>query len=324
MVLKKLGIEKLQLFEKNLNPQKPEMNAFKARIIGYGEMSTVLNFDYPDLSGLAFKRMPLFRNMDEICKYESNYKEYNNTLIKLGIKIPKYGSVSIKGRNNNMVLYLFQELLPDYCIANKIIHNINVKHSILIFKEILNILSSIHKHNLKARQNSNLIELGFDVQLSNWAVRNYNPDANIIQDDISLLFFDTGTPLMKKVGIEQIDPELFLRICPSSLVWIIRRFFLKDVLSRYYDLRLIIIDLIANLYKEKKEQLIESFINVGNDYLIRNWPDILPITGKEIRNYYREDALIWKLFLAFRKMERFIQTKMGKPYEIILPEKIER
>ena len=52
-------------------------------------------------------------------------------------------------------------------------------------------------------------------------------------------------------GVEQLDPELFLRSAPSFLVWLLRLLFLKDVVDRYYDFHLVAVDLIANFYKEQ-------------------------------------------------------------------------
>jgi hypothetical protein len=52
---------------------------------------------------------------------------------------------------------------------------------------------------------------------------------------------------------------------------------------------------------------------------------IAPLTEKEIVSYYKEDAMIWRLYLAFRKMDRFLHLKiLGKPYVYILPGKIKR
>lgn len=108
-------------------------------------------------------------------------------------------------------------------------------------------------------------------------------------------------------------------------MWIIRLFFLKDVLNRYYDLRLVIIDLIANLYKEKKVDLIDPFIEEASAFLRKRYPDLKPIRRKEVDACYKEDAWIWRIFLAFRKLERFVKTEIqGKEYKLILPEKIER
>ena len=47
--------------------------------------------------------------------------------------------------------------------------------------------------------------------------------------------------------MEQINTEIFLKSAPLPLRILIKKFFLQDVLDRYYDLRLTIIDLIELL-----------------------------------------------------------------------------
>ena len=49
------------------------------------------------------------------------------------------------------------------------------------------------------------------------------------------------------------------------------------------------------------------------------------MTTKDVEKYYREDKMIWQLFLAFRRVDRFLTTKLlRRRYEFILPGKIER
>ena len=46
---------------------------------------------------------------------------------------------------------------------------------------------------------------------------------------------------------------------------------------------------------------------------------------QEVRSYYREDALIWSLYLSMRKVDRFIRRRiLRQEYPYILPEKIKR
>ena len=120
------------------------------------------------------------------------------------------------------------------------------------------------------------------------------------------------------------NAELFLRVCPVALSWILRRFFLDEVLDRYYLVREVLLDLIANLIKERAEHLIEPYLAVANRYL-EKWPEAKPIVPAHVRAYYREDALIWRLFLGFRKMERFWRLRIRRrPYGLILPGPISR
>jgi hypothetical protein len=135
------------------------------------------------------------------------------------------------------------------------------------------------------------------------------------------------TPLYRVDGTEQLDPELFLRSAPSFLVWIIRLLFLEDVMTRYYDFRQVTIDLIANFYKEQKAELIPVLVETANDFFGEEaaYLDIEPITEKDVASYYREDRMIWSLYLSMRKLDRFLHTRLlRREYPYILPGKIKR
>ena len=309
IALTEQAIAKLQRFEAELDPARPESGPFGPRIIGYGEMSTVFSFDDVDLKGLAFKRMAVFRNESEILPYERNFKDYSRILNEIDVFTPDYGVLRLN-RHNHPVLYIFQRMVDPQRIGPAYLRAIDREPALELFHRVLLGFDRVFSYNAGHDD----LSIGFDGQMSNWAWHGGR-----------LLYLDTSTPLMRRSGVEQLDPELFLRICPSYLAWVIRLFFLKDVLNRYYDLRLVIIDLIANLYKEKKVDLIDPFIGLANGFLRERYPDLNPIKRKEVDSYYKEDAWIWRIFLAFRKLERFVKTKIQRTeYELILPEKVER
>lgn len=131
---------------------------------------------------------------------------------------------------------------------------------------------------------------------------------------------------MQKNGVEQLDPELFLRNAPSFMVWIIRLLFLEDVMTRYYDFRQVAVDLIANFYKEQRPDLIPDLVDTVNGFFSAEIGEggFEPITEKEVRAYYREDAWIWRIYLAFKKVDRSLHRLLGKDYPYVLPEKIKR
>lgn len=108
-----------------------------------------------------------------------------------------------------------------------------------------------------------------------------------------------------------------------ALSWILRRFFLDEVLDRYYLVREVLLDLIANLIKERAEHLIEPYLAVANRYLER-WPEAKPIETGHVRVLSRRRAHL-EAFLSFRKMERFWRLKIRRqPYSLILPGPISR
>ncbi|MCF6239012.1 MAG: DUF6206 family protein, partial [Candidatus Marinimicrobia bacterium] len=139
---------------------------------------------------------------------------------------------------------------------------------------------------------------------------------------VDMLFIDTSTPLMLAQGLEVLDPELLIQSAPSVLRWLIRWQFLDDVMNRYYDRRLVYTDLIANLHKEQRPELVESWISVIN---IATQACMEALDKEQIEAYYKEDKIIWSLFLGLRRLDRFIKTKLlGQRYEFVLPGKIKR
>ncbi|MBW7858218.1 MAG: hypothetical protein H3C43_08000 [Leptonema sp. (in: Bacteria)] len=307
--LSQSAIDKLQEFESQLDPANPESGPHSPYIIGFGEMSTVFGFGDSELTDFAFKRMAIFHSEDELVPYRKNFIEYCQLLVELNINMPDYGTVTIE-RKGQPVLYVFQRKIDSDSIGHHYIQKTSVDESTELFKVILEKFDIVFNYN----KNNPKLAIGLDGQISNWVYQNK-----------TLLYLDTSTPLMRKDGIEQLNSELFLRICPSYLVWVIRLFFLATVLDRYYDLRLVIIDLIGNLYKEKKQSLINPFLEVANQFLTKSHPELKPIKQKEIDAYYKEDAWIWRIFLFFRKLERFIKTKIQRrEYELILPGNIDR
>jgi len=159
------------------------------------------------------------------------------------------------------------------------------------------------------------LEIAVDGQLSNWV---YDPDGG----DSDLFYIDTSTPFLTINGAEQLNPELILQSAPGFLRWIIRLFFLDDVMTRYYVPRLVYTDLAGNLFKEQRPELVPVAVATIN----QRFSDASgSLTEKEVEKYYKEDKLIWSLFLAFRKFDRWLAIKLlRKRYEFILPGKIKR
>ena len=56
-------------------------------------------------------------------------------------------------------------------------------------------------------------------------------------------YLDTSTPLYRKEGSEQLEPELLLQAAPGYLRWFVEWLFLDDVMNRYYDARKVFKDL---------------------------------------------------------------------------------
>ena len=221
-----------------------------------------------------------------------------------------------------MVIYNVQTRLDARSIGSRMIHSLPEEGVMTLFRLTLAEMNKVFTYNESGKD----IKFGIDGQISNWAVADYK-DGFTIGSDTKLYYIDTSTPLMQCNGVEQLNPELFLRSAPSFLLWIIRWFFLEGVMTRYYDFRKVVIDLIANFYKEQLPEFIPALIKEANIFFAEEGKkfNIPPITRKEVADYYKEDAMIWRAYLALRKIDKFLHLRiLRKPYVYILPGKIKR
>lgn len=296
-------------FEHGLDPKHPEASAVPASILGYGEISTI--FEIAGAEGTACKRMPLFRERHQAVAYEALYREYCGRLREAGIDLPEDGTSVLEIEGRPVVLYILQKRLPPERFGHRLLHSLDAAEVRKLIGLVVGRIARVWAFNEKRRPG---LELAIDGQISNW----------VWPDSASghLLYVDTSTPLLRKEGVEQLDPELFLKSAPSFLRWTIRLLFLKDVMNRYYNPRLVYTDLTANFFKEGREDLVPAALEVVNSALPPGTP---PLTFREIEKYYRDDKTIWKVFQAFRRFDRWLKTSLsGKRYEFILPGKIRR
>ena len=318
-----IDLELLEEFERHLDPKYPERSGIPATVLGYGEISTVFEIGREEQRDIAYKRMPIFNDPSELVVYEKSFNEYIRLLEGLGLRLPEYGYASITPAGRKPVFFIAQHKLDPASIANKAIHSIPADGVIRLCREILRELKIVFEHN----RNNAGAEIGIDGQISNWSIEGFDRAAGDLPDQVRLTYFDTSTPLFRVSGNEQLDPELFLRSAPSFMVWIIRLLFLEDVMTRYYDFHLVATDMIANFYKEQRPELIPDLVEMANEFFSSEVGalGVEPLSVKGVKSYYREDALIWTLYLSMRKTDRFLRAGiMRKEYPYILPGKIKR
>lgn len=313
MTLTPSSLVRLAEFERQLDPQNPAGGGLPARVLGYGEISTVFEIEADDLRGWAFKRLPLFYSHSEVERYTQVFVEYNRLLEQdIGLSLPAHDHAVVPNAKGRPVFYIIQQKLPAESIANRAIHQLTRDQVQALVRRVLQHARRVWDFNHRQSR----FQVAIDGQISNWAI-----------DGADLRYVDTSTPLFRVNGIEQLDTELFLRSAPSFLVWILRALFLHDVVSRYYDFHRVAVDLVANFYKEQKAELIPAVIETVNDFFATDAKElrIAPLTEKEVRNYYKEDAQIWSLYFNMRKVDRFLRLRILRgDYPYILPASIQR
>lgn len=295
----------INTFERQLDPQNLQASAIQAELIGFGEISAI--FTLKTCPGVVFKRMPMFNEVSQANKYLHTYHDYCTGLKQAGLQLPADNFVVVEKSERLTVVYFAQQQYSQENIANKLIHTLSKDRLHHLVQKIITAIYGVWNFN---RQHKNNLELALDAQLSNWV---YNSATD------ELVYLDTSTPLFKRHGVEQLDPELLLTSAPGFGRAIIRKFFLQGVMERYYSERAVNIDLAANLYKEQRPDLIPLFLEEINRRTAS------AITAKELAAYYREDKFIWQLFLALRKMDRWLHRYVyHQPYQFILPGQIKR
>lgn len=322
-----VDVELLERFERGLDPARPERSAIPAAVLGYGEISTVLAIGD---DGVAYKRMPMFADEAEIVAYTAAFDAYRARLQEAGLRLAPCRLATLAQRSGGRrVVYLAQPRLPAHAIGDAIVRRATPAEAGRLLRAVLDELAKVHRFNRReagaGQPGAPRWQLGIDGQISNWAVMGMTAESGL-PSAIELVYFDVNTPLVRRDGVEQLDTELFLRSAPSFLRWVLRLFVVQDVVNRYYDPRRVAIDLVANLYKEGRADLIPGWLEATNRFLAETLTDagLQPISEREVNAYYREDAGIWRLYLGLRRFDRTLHRLTGRVYPYVLPGPIRR
>jgi len=318
-----INLDLLKEFERTIDTVHPEKGEVPIKILGYGEISLVFEI-IDDPKHLAYKRLPIFKDEEQVQKHEHIFKEYNRILKKdLKINTPKFDVVWFKNEKGKIIFYSIQEKLLPESIGNKVIHQVSEKEVEMLVLHAMREMKKVWSFN---RENEH-IDVGLDGQISNFAVADFDPENPKIDESSKLQYIDTVPPFYREEGEEAMEIALLARSMPWFVRGLLKAIFLQDIVDGYYDWRTTTIDLIANFYKEQRPELVPGLVEIINKFFIEEAKefDIEPITLKEVKKYYKTDKLIWKLYLGMRKFDRFIKTKIfRRKYPFYLPGKIKR
>ena len=319
----KIDIELLKEFERTIDTIHPETGKIPIKILGFGEISLVFEI-IGDPEQLAYKRIPIFENEKQVRRHIWAYNEYCRILEKeVGLILPEHKVIWFFDEKEQIQFYSIQAKINPESVGNKVIHHVSDDEIEILVLLVLRELKKVWTLN-KERID---IEVGLDGQISNFVLMNYDSKNPTVNENSKLLYLDTSTPMLRKNGVEAMEAELFLNSTPSFLRFLIKAFFIQEVLDRYYDLRLVIIDLLANFFKEQIPEIIPRLIKRVNQFLNEEASEfeIDPITYVDVQKYYKSDKMIWVIFQNARRIDRYIKTNLlKKTYDFYLPEKIKR
>lgn len=265
-------------------------------VLGYGEISTVLAHEHEG-ARYACKRLPDFDSRERFDRYAEVFERYVQSLGEAGVEAVPSTLVALD-RKNAVAGWCVQRVLPAEGMLIRRMREASLAEAEALFERLCEgILAAVD-----ARR-------GLDAQISNWA---------IVGD--RMLYLDLTTPLLRDAsGKEELDTGLFLASLPWALRGPVYLFLLRSILDKYHDPRGVVLDVLGNLHKEKLAHLIEPLMALANRRLER------PLSAKEIRAYYEDDASTWALLQRLRRADRWWQRKVRRrPYPFLLPGRIER
>jgi hypothetical protein len=319
----KINIELLKELEKSIDTYNPDKGKIPINILGWGEISLVFEL-VNDPEPIAYKRIPIFDNEPQVKRHVWAYNEYNRLLKEdCGLNLPDYDTAWFKDDEGEIQFYCVQEKLPPDSVGHKIIHNISDKEIETLILLAMREMKKVWGH----ARTKNYLSIGLDGQISNFAVKNYDPYNIKISVNTELYYIDTSTPMFRINDKEAMEAVLFLKSTPSFLRGLIKAAFLQETVDRYYDWRKVTTDLVANFYKEQKPEIVPRLTRLVNEFMKEEAPEfeIEPLTVEEIKKYYKSDANMWRIFQAARKIDRFLETRLfRRKYAFYLPGKIVR
>jgi hypothetical protein len=266
-------------------------------ILGVGEISVVLGWPQ-GAPRVAAKRLPLFPGRAAFDAYAEVLGRYLAALRSAGLSVIETELRAVVHDDGRIAGYCLQPALPAESLLHRRLRAVAPSSGLPLVREVV-----------EAAQRAVGERVGLDAQVANWAV-----------DDGRLLYLDVTTPLLSREdGSSELDPNLFLAALPWLLRAPVRRFVLPGLRRRYHQVRSVLLDVCANLIKERLEAWLPAFLEAANERLAS------PLGADEVRRDYARDARTWATMLSLRRADRWWQrTVRRRPYRFLLPRGITR
>ncbi len=266
------------------------------RVLGYGEISVVLGWP-ADAPVLACKRLPPFADHEALARYEALVHWYVAGLERAGVRVVPT-ELHVAPGSDPAVAFLVQPALPAPSFVPAVLRSGDPVNGHPAVEAVVSAVVRAVRPGL-----------GLDGQLSNW-----------VWLDGRLAYVDVSTPLARDAtGGSLLDTGLFVASLPWVLRTPVRRFVAPSIVGRYHDARTVLLDLSANLLKER----LDGWLPVVLDEVNRRVDP--PVDPDEVRRDYASDARLWGALQRVRRADRWWQRSVRRrPYAFLLPGPIER
>ena len=267
------------------------------RILGYGEISLVVGWP-TEQPRVAAKRLPVFGARERAETYGGVIIDYLTALRERGVTpVPTEFAVTPTG-DGRWAAYAVQPVLAADGLGPTALARADDETGRRLIAEIITTIVAVTDERV-----------GIDGQLSNWAA---TPDG--------LRYLDVTTPFLRDAsGASPLDLGVLTSALPAVMRPVVRRFVAPGVTARYHRPRDVLLDLAANLIKERLDRWVGTTIEEANRHLDQ------ALDRAEVERYYRSDARLWEAMLRLRRVDRWWQgTVRRRPYPTLLPGPITR
>lgn len=266
-------------------------------VLGHGEISLVVGWP-TDRPVVACKRLPVFPSAAAAERYGDVFTRYLARLEERGLQVvPSTLRLLEPGRDGRRVGYVVQPVLPAASLGPEVLRGgrPDPDHPLLA-AVVAGVLAVVDART------------GLDAQISNWSAQGER-----------VHYLDVTTPILYDGGRLALDVDVLIAAYPWLLRPALRRFAAPPIAAAYCDPRTVLLDLAANLHKERLTEWIPAVLEAANREL-----DV-PLTAAEVDRYYRSNARLWEVMLRLRRADRWWQRKVRRrTYPFLLPGRTRR
>ena len=280
----------LEVLERDVLAALAAGDASRLTLLGEGEISLVLAGG--EDRSWACKRLPPFTDSEAAERYAATIERYLDALTGRGIDVVHTTVRSVAGDAGRTVLYCVQPILPPDVLGVEVARRDPELGGGLLERIVDVVLGSVDER------------FGLDAQLSNWALVDDRP-----------VYLDVTTPLLRdSEGATELDTDVFLASLPWLLRPAVRRFVVPGIIARYHDPRVVVLDVAANLLRERLGHLVPVVVDAADGRVVPTLDD------GEIRRDRHLDMVTWGALQAVRRADRTWQRRVRRrPYPFLLP-----
>ncbi|WP_410677288.1 DUF6206 family protein [Amycolatopsis sp. cmx-4-68] len=300
--------ERVRRLERHLDVTDP--GAGGVEVLDSGEVSAVLR--HPDMPGLVLKRVGGFRSTEEALRYTAAVVEYVAGLVERGVPCVTTDCLVAPSKSGRRwAAYIVQPLVPAEHRGKVWLAAASAESVVSAVLQVAELGARAHTVVASA---SGPLGLAIDAQLSNW----------VFEEARVVALLDVTTPLYRRSGRNMVECEAILRGFPVGLRnWLRRTGQVEHVFDVHFGRRSNVVDIVANLHKEGRSEVIGPAVDAANRWLA-DQGERAGITAREVLAYYQRNARAMEFSSRVRRLDARVHRWLRRPYQAILPTPVER